>query len=129
MTLSFITVIKLKFQGANTKVQESFFPKLKSQCRYQKLNYLNTLAAIPNQYLINRKGGSRRNVKPRIPPHPTAKQGILFLRRMGYPARKKMEKLYPNVEKEELADLINENQYKQQAPYMSGLDDFELEEH
>lgn len=40
-----------------------------------------------------------------------------------------MEKLYPNVEKEELADLINENQYKQQAPYMSGLDDFELEEH
>ena len=89
MTLSFITVIKLKFQGANTKVQESFFPKLKSQCRYQKLNYLNTLAAIPNQYLINRKGGSRRNVKPRIPPHPTAKQGILFLRRMGYPARKK----------------------------------------
>ena len=40
-----------------------------------------------------------------------------------------MEKLYPNAEKEERADLINENQYKQQAPYMSGLDDFELEEH
>lgn len=77
MTLSFITVIKLNFL------------KLKSQYRYQKLNYLNTLAVIPNQYLINRKGGSRRNVKPRIPPHPTAKQGILFLRRMGYPARKK----------------------------------------
>ena len=89
MTLSFITVIKLKFQDASTKVQESFFLKLKSQYRYQKLNYLNTLAVIPNQYLINRKGGSRRNVKPRIPPHPTAKQGILFLRRMGYPARKK----------------------------------------
>ena len=83
MTLSFITVIKLKFQDASTKVQESFFLKLKSQYRYQKLNYLNTLAVIPNQYLINRKGGSRRNVKPRIPPHPTAKQGILFLRRMG----------------------------------------------
>ena len=91
MTLSFITVIKLKFQDASTKVQESFFPKLKSQYRYQKLNYLNTLAVIPNQYLINRKGGSRRNVKPRIPPHTTAKQGILFLRLMGYPARKKME--------------------------------------
>ena len=90
MTLSFITVIKLKFQDASTKVQESFFLKLKSQYRYQKLNYLNTLAVIPNQYLINRKGGSRRNVKPRIPPHPTAKQGILFLRRMGgYLARKK----------------------------------------
>lgn len=37
--------------------------------------------------------------------------------------------LYPNVEKEELADLINENQCKQQVPYMSGLDDFDLEEH
>ena len=93
MTLSFITVIKLKFQDASTKVQESFFIKLKSQYRYQKLNYLNTLAVIPNQYLINRKGGSRRNVKPRIPPHPTAKQGILFLRRMGYPALKKMKQI------------------------------------
>ena len=31
MTLSFITVIKLKFQDASTKVQESFFLKLKSQ--------------------------------------------------------------------------------------------------
>ena len=60
MTLSFITVIKLKFQDASTKVQESFFLKLKSQYRYQKLNYLNTLAVIPNQYLINRKGGRRK---------------------------------------------------------------------
>ena len=63
MTLSFITVIKLKFQDASTKVQESFFPKLKSQYRYQKLNYLNMLAVIPNQYLISEKGGSRKNVK------------------------------------------------------------------
>ena len=92
MTLSFITVIKLKFQDVNTKVQESFFLKLKNQYRYQKLNYLNTLVVIPNQYLINRKGGSRRNVKPRIPPHPAAKQGILFLRRMRYPAREKMDR-------------------------------------
>ena len=28
--------------------------------------------------------------KPRIPPHPTTKQEILFLRRMGFPAQKKM---------------------------------------
>ena len=40
-----------------------------------------------------------------------------------------MEKLYPNVEKEEFADLINENQCKQQVLYMSGLDDFDFEEH
>lgn len=39
-----------------------------------------------------------------------------------------MTELYPNVEKEELADLVNENQYEQQVPYMSGLDDFDLEE-
>ena len=30
--------------------------------------------------------------KPRIPLHPTTKQGILFLRRMGSPAQKKMKK-------------------------------------
>mgnify|MGYP007082442599 CR=1 FL=1 len=30
--------------------------------------------------------------KPRIPPHPTTKQEILFLRRMGFPAQKKMKK-------------------------------------
>ena len=29
------------------------------------------LAVISNQHLIKRKGGSRKNVKPRIPPHPT----------------------------------------------------------
>lgn len=29
--------------------------------------------------------------KPRIPPHPTTKQGILFLRRMGFPAQKKKD--------------------------------------
>lgn len=37
--------------------------------------------------------------KPRIPPHPTTRQGILFLCRMRYPAQKKMmtknrEKVY-----------------------------------
>ena len=31
--------------------------------------------------------------KPRIPPHPTTKQEILFLRRMGFPAQKKMKDL------------------------------------
>ena len=31
--------------------------------------------------------------KPRIPPHPTTKQEILFLRRMGFPAQKKMKLL------------------------------------
>lgn len=31
--------------------------------------------------------------KPRIPPHPTTKQEILFLRRMGFPAQKKMKRL------------------------------------
>ena len=41
------------------------------------------LAVISNQHLIKRKGGSRKNVKPRIPPHPTTKQGILLLRLMG----------------------------------------------
>ena len=30
------------------------------------------------------------DVKPRIPPHLTTKQRILFLHRMGYPALKKM---------------------------------------
>ena len=32
--------------------------------------------------------------KPRIPPHPTTKQEILFLRRMGFPAQKKMKASY-----------------------------------
>lgn len=32
--------------------------------------------------------------KPRIPPHPTTKQEILFLRRMGFPAQKKMKPRY-----------------------------------
>ena len=51
------------------------------------------LAVISNQHLtknnIRRKAGK---CKPRIPPHPTMKQGILFLRRMGYPAQKMMKK-------------------------------------
>lgn len=34
--------------------------------------------------------------KPRIPPHPTTKQEILFLRRMGFPAQKKMKKKKTN---------------------------------
>lgn len=89
MTLSFITVIKLKFQDASTKVQESFFPKLKSQYRYQKLNYLNTLAVIPNQCLINRKGGSRRNVKPRIPPPPDCETRNIVSTSDGVPCAKK----------------------------------------
>ena len=33
--------------------------------------------------------------KPRIPPHPTTKQEILFLRRMWFPAQKKMKKRKP----------------------------------
>ena len=39
------------------------------------------------------KGESRRNTKPRIPPHLTTKQRILFLHRMGYPALKKMKQI------------------------------------
>lgn len=38
--------------------------------------------------------------KPRIPPHPTTKQEILFLRRMGFPAQKKMKKKKTNWQKE-----------------------------
>ena len=34
--------------------------------------------------------------QPRIPPHPTTKQEILFLRRMGFPAQKKMKKKTAN---------------------------------
>lgn len=34
--------------------------------------------------------------KPRIPPHPTTKQEILFLRRMWFPAQKKMKKKKAN---------------------------------
>ena len=47
------------------------------------------LAVISNQHLI--KNNIRRkqwNAKPRIPPHPTTKQEMLSLRRMGYPAQK-----------------------------------------
>ena len=33
------------------------------------------------------------DVKPRIPPHLTTKQRILFLHRMGYPALKKMKQI------------------------------------
>lgn len=39
------------------------------------------------------KGENRRNTKPRIPPHLTTKQRILFLHRMGYPALKKMKQI------------------------------------
>ena len=39
------------------------------------------------------KGVNRRNTKPRIPPHLTTKQIILFLHRMGYPALKKMKQI------------------------------------
>ena len=39
------------------------------------------------------KGVNRRNTKPRIPPHLTTKQRILFLHRMGYPAMKKMKQI------------------------------------
>ena len=35
--------------------------------------------------------------KPRIPPHPTTKQEILFLRRMGFPAQKKMKNFLRNM--------------------------------
>lgn len=55
------------------------------------------LAVISNRHLIKRKGGSRKNVKPRIPPHPTSKQEILLLRRMGFPALKMMKKFIANT--------------------------------
>ena len=41
--------------------------------------------------------------KPRIPPHPTTKQEILFLRRMGFPAQKKM-----NIASKQLLKLLLE---------------------
>ena len=50
------------------------------------------LAVILNQHLIKKERTGRMQ-KPRIPPHPTTKQEILFLRRMGYPALKKNEML------------------------------------
>ena len=49
------------------------------------------LAVILNQHLIKKERAGRMQ-KPRIPPHPTTKQRILFLRRMGYPALKKMKR-------------------------------------
>ena len=48
------------------------------------------LAVILNQHLIKKERTGRMQ-KPRIPPHPTTKQEILFLRRMGFPAQKKMK--------------------------------------
>ena len=48
------------------------------------------LAVILNQHLIKKERAGRMQ-NPRIPPHPTTKQGILFLRRMGFPAQKKMK--------------------------------------
>ena len=48
------------------------------------------LAVILNQHLIKKERAGRMQ-KPRIPPHPTTKQEILFLRRMGFPAQKKMK--------------------------------------
>ena len=50
------------------------------------------LAVILNQHLIKKERAGRMQ-KPRIPPHPTTKQEILFLRRMGFPAQKKMNYL------------------------------------
>ena len=47
------------------------------------------LAVILNQHLIKKERAGRMQ-NPRIPPHPTTKQGILFLRLMGFPAQKKM---------------------------------------
>ena len=47
------------------------------------------LAVILNQHLIKKERVGKMP-KPRIPPHPTTKQGILFLRRMGFPALKRM---------------------------------------
>ena len=45
----------------------------------------DTLEAISNQILCKKK----KNL--RIPPHPTTKQRMLFLRRMGYPAQTMMK--------------------------------------
>jgi hypothetical protein len=53
------------------------------------------LAVILNQHLIKKERTGRMQ-KPRIPPHPTTKQEILFLRRMGFPAQKKMKKKKAN---------------------------------
>ena len=53
------------------------------------------LAVILNQHLIKKERTGRMQ-KPRIPPNPTTKREILFLRRMGFPAQKKMKKKKAN---------------------------------
>ena len=52
------------------------------------------LAVILNQHLIKKERAVKMQ-KQRIPPNPTTKQEILFLRRMGFPAQKKMKKRKP----------------------------------
>lgn len=61
----------------------------------KKSKYTDMLAVILNQHLIKKERAGRMQ-KPRIPPHPTTKQEILFLRRMGFPAQKKMKKKKAN---------------------------------
>ena len=65
------------------------------------------LAVILNQHLIKKERAGRMQ-KLRIPPHPTTKQGILFLHRMGFPAQKKMKSF---GWKEQNKDNINLLQY------------------
>ena len=53
------------------------------------------LAVILNQHLIKKERAVKMQ-KQRIPPNQTTKQEILSLRRMGFPAQKKMKKKKAN---------------------------------
>ena len=54
------------------------------------------LAVILNQHLIKKERAVKMQ-KQRIPPNPTTKQEILSLRRMGFPAQKKMEHMEKEI--------------------------------
>ena len=54
------------------------------------------LAVILNQHLIKKERAVKMQ-KQRIPPNQTTKQEILSLRRMGFPAQKKMEHMEKEI--------------------------------
>ena len=54
------------------------------------------LAVILNQHLIKKERAVKMQ-KQRIPPNQTTKQEILSLRRIGFPAQKKMEHMEKEI--------------------------------
>lgn len=84
LTISSYTRIEnVRHQGVIVTERELYCSLTKKQQLLKKSKFTNMLAVILNRHLIKRKGGTRKNLKPRIPPHPTTKQGILLLRLMG----------------------------------------------